>query len=114
MDSDDKKTEAVNDKTVTLGQSAIRLLWCRRTRVVLNMGSICVFSGVHCSIYAEVFALDSYASALRGLIIKIHSVLYIPRIMLGRRRHPHTALFIMHPEHVEEIRLPRQPILTND
>jgi len=86
-----------------------------RARVVLNMGSICLFSSVYCSIYAEVCYARLYAYLhFVVLIIKYAQLLYIPRIILGRRRHPHIALFILHPGARRRDTVARQPILTND
>ena len=110
-----KKTEAVNDKTVTLGQSAIPIIM-----VSAGPGLFLTWAAFACLAVSIVpymlryVALDHMPLHFVVLIIKYIQLLYIPRIMLGRRRHPHTALFIMHPEPRRRDTVARQPILTND
>jgi hypothetical protein len=65
-----------------------------RSRAVLDLGSIRLFSGVYCAIYAYVRFTRSLRLAI--LIRENLQLLYIPRIMLGGRRHRHTVLFVLH------------------
>jgi hypothetical protein len=110
-----KKTEAVNDKTVTLGQSAIPIIM-----VSAGPGLFLTWAAFACLAVSIVpymlryVAFDHMPLHFVVLIIENTQLLYIPRIMLGRRRYPHTALFILHPRPRRRDKVARQPILTND